>query len=266
MDIHCAVLDKGEPLVDGFQVSKYFSFGYSIRKLGLRETRGGSIHAKGIWLDTEKTRFLAIEVSKFSGLNDYPVVRLIPSNEKDDKIINEVIFRETHELRASGNEHINTQQDPSRISPIVKRMSDIVTDIEECDYSLVLMEHFTGTSNQILNGELYHENEVQNEVSSGNEYGESKTAPKRLESSEPINSGRDLFELVWTYSIWYRVLISPNGYLESYCCINKEGFSEEGYYLIDLKEVVSEPVSKSWIDYNGGRNIILPRNWTKKSW
>ena len=40
---HCAVLDKGEPLVDGFQVSKYFSFGYSLRKLGLRETRGGSI-------------------------------------------------------------------------------------------------------------------------------------------------------------------------------------------------------------------------------
>ena len=42
LDIHCAVLDKGEPLVDGFQVSKYFSFGYSLRKLGLRETRGGS--------------------------------------------------------------------------------------------------------------------------------------------------------------------------------------------------------------------------------
>ena len=41
-DIHCAVLDKDEPLVDGFQVSKYFSFGYSLRKLGLRETRGGS--------------------------------------------------------------------------------------------------------------------------------------------------------------------------------------------------------------------------------
>jgi hypothetical protein len=43
LDIHCAVLDKGEPLVDGFQVSKYFSFGYSLRKLGLRETRGGSV-------------------------------------------------------------------------------------------------------------------------------------------------------------------------------------------------------------------------------
>ena len=43
LDIHCAVLDKDEPLVDGFQVSKYFSFGYSLRKLGLRETRGGSI-------------------------------------------------------------------------------------------------------------------------------------------------------------------------------------------------------------------------------
>ena len=42
MDIHCAVLDKDEPLVDGFQVNKYFSFGYSLRKLGLRETRGGS--------------------------------------------------------------------------------------------------------------------------------------------------------------------------------------------------------------------------------
>ena len=42
-DIHCAVLDKDEPLVDGFQVSKYFSFGYSLRKLGLRETRGGSV-------------------------------------------------------------------------------------------------------------------------------------------------------------------------------------------------------------------------------
>ena len=37
-----AALDKDEPLVDGFQVSKYFSFGYSLRKLGLRETRGGS--------------------------------------------------------------------------------------------------------------------------------------------------------------------------------------------------------------------------------
>ena len=44
LDIHCAVLDKDEPLVDGFQVSKYFSFGYSLRKLGLRETRGGSEH------------------------------------------------------------------------------------------------------------------------------------------------------------------------------------------------------------------------------
>ena len=42
-DIHCAVLDKDEPLVDGFQVSKYFSFGYSLRQLGLRETRGGSV-------------------------------------------------------------------------------------------------------------------------------------------------------------------------------------------------------------------------------
>ena len=51
-----------------------------------------TIHAKGIWLDTEKTRFLVIEVSKFSGLNDFPVVRLIPSNEKDDIIINEVIL------------------------------------------------------------------------------------------------------------------------------------------------------------------------------
>ena len=44
MDIHCAVLDKDEPLVDGFQVNKYFSFGYSLRKLGLRETRGGSVN------------------------------------------------------------------------------------------------------------------------------------------------------------------------------------------------------------------------------
>ena len=43
LDIHCAVLDKGEPLVDGFQVIKYFSFGYSLRKLGPRETRGGSV-------------------------------------------------------------------------------------------------------------------------------------------------------------------------------------------------------------------------------
>ena len=61
------------------------------------------VHAKGVWLDAEKTRFLVIEVSKFSGLNDFPVVRLIPSNEKDDKIINEVILRETRELQASGN-------------------------------------------------------------------------------------------------------------------------------------------------------------------
>ncbi len=43
MDIHCAVLGKDELRADGFQVSKYFSFGYSLRKLGLRETRGGSI-------------------------------------------------------------------------------------------------------------------------------------------------------------------------------------------------------------------------------
>ena len=42
MDIHCAVLGKDELRADGFQVSKYFSFGYSLRKLGLRETRGGS--------------------------------------------------------------------------------------------------------------------------------------------------------------------------------------------------------------------------------
>ena len=77
-----------------------------------------TIHAKGIWLDTEKTRFLVIEVSKFSGLNDFPVVRLIPSNEKDDIIINEVILREPRELQASGNEYINTQQDPSRISEL----------------------------------------------------------------------------------------------------------------------------------------------------
>ena len=59
-------------------------------------------------------------------------------------------------------------------------------------------------------------------MSSGSEYGKCKTAPKRLENSEPINSGRDLFELVWTYSIWYRVFISPNGYLESYYCLNKK--------------------------------------------
>ena len=78
------------------------------------------------------------------------MVRLIPSNEKDDKIINEVILRETRELQASGNEHINTQQDPSRISSIVKRMSDIVTDIEECDYSLVLMEHLSVEHQQLI--------------------------------------------------------------------------------------------------------------------
>ena len=215
------------------------------------------VHAKGIWLDAEKTRFLVIEVSKFSGLNDFPVVRLIPSNEKNDKAISEVILRETRELQASGNEHINTQQDPSRKSAIVKKMSDIVTDIEECDYSLVLMEHSASTPNQILYGELYQEGEVQNDVSSGNEYGESKATPKRLENSEPSNTGRDLFELIWTYSIWYRVLMNPNGYLESYYCLNKKGVSEVGYYLIDLKEVVNKHVSKSWIDYKGGRKALF---------
>ena len=109
------------------------------------------------------------------------------------------------------------------------------------------MEHSTSTPSQILDGEVYQEGEVQNDVSSGNEYGESKATPKRLENSEPSNTGRDLFELIWTYSIWYRVLMNPNGYLESYYCLNKKGVSEVGYYLIDLKECTGQAAQDTFI-------------------
>lgn len=214
-----------------------------------------SIKAEGIWLDDEKTRFFITQFKRVDPIDDHLIdinrdnIKTLP---KDDN--QKLIPRERSKNK---NEHINTQQPPSRVNGEYRKRSDVETgnthgiikysfnepndDAIEVDTNI---QPFTDTSKDV-------------ETSSEQPHGNEKTKIKRSENTDKPPVRDERFDIEYIIQALKKLTSKKESTLNRVHSVNESGYKMFGFKPLQIKPLVSNPEHTSWIDADKGRELLF---------
>lgn len=213
------------------------------------------VRVEGIWLDSNKSRFIITRFIRVAPITDHHInfyqdqpQTTVPQKDKDP------IPKEKHEKK---NEHINTEEPPSRVNGEYRKQSDV-----ETGNSIGLITYiYDDLPNVPVEAESYlHEytDKSENvETSSDDPYGNEKTNIKKSETIEkpPTRDGR--FDLEHIIQALSELESDSNSPISSISSVEADGKTISGFHLLQIKKIVEKPKHPSWIDDTRGRQLLF---------
>jgi hypothetical protein len=214
-----------------------------------------SIEVEGIWLDDEKTRFFITRFKRVDPINDH-FIEINQDNrntvKKDDS--QKPIPRERSKNK---NEHINTQQPPSRVNGEYRKRSDV----ESGNTLGILKYSFNEIESDSVNTDTYVKpyTDISEDVetSSDQPHGNEKTDVKKSETVDrpPVRDER--FDIKYIIQSLQNLTSKTDSPLKQVTSVNESGHSIVGFNLLQIKPLVPTPEHPSWIDAKSGRKLLF---------
>lgn len=209
--------------------------------------------ADGIWLKHSQ-KFLTIRISGVSAILDYPIVAY-QVDVKSENIENPEKERYRNEEK-NKEKNITTTSNPNRNRGEVKQQTDIVVNMDECDFNLISIEKYSDIPNiQCTKKNKNTDEAIQ--VSSGDATNQKKNKVKRFENTEkrPERSKINDFEII--FNALSRMTQKQDSILKSISSVDRDGKTSLDYKLLQISSLVQDPVFLSWIDKLYGRKLLF---------
>lgn len=213
-----------------------------------------SVEVEGIWLDDNKSRFFVTRFKKVESINDHfinvdtDVPNTAPKNN-DNSI--------PKERSKDKNQHINTQQPPSRVNGEYRQRSNVETDNTKSVLRYTFNELIDDPIEVDSNVQPYTDNSQDVETSSDQPYGNEKTKTKKSETTDKTPKRDDRFDIQYIIESLQSLKLENDSLLQKVYAINKFGDEIEGFSLLQIKELVPNRTHPSWIDDKLGRQLLF---------
>lgn len=212
------------------------------------------LEAEGIWLDDNKTRFFMTKIKSFDSIGEHIID--VNKDQLNNTLTNKDKNQIPKEKSKEKNEHINTQEPPSRVNGEYRKRSDIETGNTKAILKYSFNEPITEPTEIDSYSHTYNDQSEDVETSSDDPYGNEKTKTKKSESVDtPTRDGR--FDLKYIIQALSELVTDDESLLINASSISAEGEKIAGYDLLQIKDIVKEPKHPSWIDYDRGRKLLF---------
>ncbi|MGQ1305346.1 hypothetical protein ACT4XY_03240 [Acinetobacter baumannii] len=214
------------------------------------------VRAEGIWLDDNKTRFLVTNFKKINSITDHLIEA---DNDEPNTVPKNSENPIPQERSKDKNQHINTQEPPSRVSGEYRQRSNAETENTQ---SVLRYKFNEPTGDPIeVDSHVQHYTDKSKDVetSSDQPHGNKKTKIKKSENIEkptpPIrNDALDIPNIIESLR---NLCTDKELTLKSIHAIDDKGFTLQGFPLLQIKKLVKKRTHPSWIDDKNGRLILF---------
>lgn len=214
-----------------------------------------SVEVEGIWLDDEKTRFFITRFKRVDPIDDHLIdinhdhTNTMPK-DNDQKPI-------PRERSKNKNEHINTQQPPSRVNGEYRKRSDV-----ESGNTLGILKYtFNEIESDSVNTDTYVKpyTDISEDIetSSDQPYGNEKTDVKKSETVDKPPVRDERFDIKYIIQSLQNLTSKTDSLLKQVVSVNESGHSIVGFNLLQIKPLVPTPEHPSWIDAKSGRKLLF---------
>ncbi|MDC5471299.1 hypothetical protein NRA45_19120, partial [Acinetobacter baumannii] len=214
-----------------------------------------SVEVEGIWLDDEKTRFFITRFKRVAPIDDHLIdinhdhTNTMPK-DNDQKPI-------PRERSKNKNEHINTQQPPSRVNGEYRKRSDV-----ESGNTLGILKYtFNEIESDSVNTDTYVKpyTDISEDIetSSDQPYGNEKTDVKKSETVDKPPVRDERFDIKYIIQSLQNLTSKTDSLLKQVVSVNESGHSIVGFNLLQIKPLVPTPEHPSWIDAKSGRKLLF---------
>ncbi|WP_343683055.1 hypothetical protein [Acinetobacter baylyi] len=214
-----------------------------------------SVEAEGIWLDDKKERFFITRFKRVDPIDDHVIdvnqdhVDTVPK-DTDHKPI-------PRERSKNKNEHINTQQPPSRVNGEYRKRSDVQAGNTHGILKYSFNEPKSDPVKVDTNIQSYTDKSEDVETSSDQPYGNEKSDVKKSETVDKPPVRDERFDIEYIIQSLQSLVLKEDSPLKQVSSVNEAGNNVAGFNLLQIKPLIPAPEHTSWVDTKLGRKILF---------